>query len=274
MKEIPILFSTEMVQALLAGKKTMTRRVLNPQPIAEYFAWSNDYPGQQIKVDTKEEAKVILLRSPKTNRANFLHDVPKIYNGKGAKYHIGDLLWVKETYYAYGGWILNGLTKKGKERYKFVDLTIERGYSYLYEDCKPNKVLGLGSAKYDGIIGWFNRPSLFMPKAAAKIWLKVTGVKCERLQDITAADAIAEGIKQLAGFGYKKYNANELTCKKDLKVEDFTLVSPILSFLTLWESIYGDESLKANPWVFAYSFEVISTNGAPVKTADNEKSNG
>ena len=246
-----------MVIALLAGKKTMTRRVLNPQPEEEYFGWNGECQG---RVDNAKDANIILLRSPKIKKAVHVSDAHLIYNEKGSKYQIGDLLYVKESYYAFGKWVKNGLTKKGSQKFKFVDLTPD---AYLY-NYNPPKHIHKGKTEK---IGWYKKPSLFMPKAAAKIWLKVTGVKCERLQDITADDAIAEGIKKIEGLGYKHYTAKKRFTKEALKDGCPFLNSPILSFLTLWESIYGDESLKANPWVFAYSFEVISTTGAPIKNS-------
>lgn len=239
MKELPILYNTEMVIALLAGKKTMTRRVLNPQPEEEYFGWNGEC---QTRVDNAKDANIILLRSPKTKKAVHVSDAHLIYNEKGSKYQIGDLLYVRETYC----------------------LGSNKPYHYAASVCNP---------KFDKPnSGW--KPSIHMPKSASRIWLKVSGVKVERLQDISKEDAIAEGVKEIWGLGYKHYTAKKRFTKEELKDGCPFLNSPILSFLTLWESIYGDESLKANPWVFAYSFEVISTTGAPVKTADNEKSNG
>ncbi len=251
MKELPILFSTPMVQALLEGRKTMTRRVLNPQPTAEYFAWSNNFPGLQIKVDTKEEAKVILLRSPKTGRANFLNDAHRIYNNKGSKLKKDDLLWVRET------WCEPILFDGAEDDYFYKA-------SHGIHNCKH-------------ISGKWN-PSIFMPKAAARIWLRVTNVKCERLQDISEQDAIKEGIKTgitTEEHSYFIYPPKEKTkgfycgpCRIDgtyvSKNSAFLSDKPAFhSYMSLWESINGSGSSKKNPWVFVYEFEVVSTKGKP-----------
>lgn len=242
MKELPILYNTEMVMALLAGRKTKSRRtkgleIINENPDDFEFILSNHHHDFVFKNLKSESNKVC-----------------------HAKYNIGDLLYVKESYYVFGKWVKNGLTKKGSQKFKFVDLTLD---AYLY-NYNPPKHIHKGKTEK---IGWYKKPSLFMPKSAARIWLRVTDVKVERLQDITADDAIAEGIKKIEGLGYKHYTAKKRFTKEALKDGCPYLNSPILSFLTLWESIYGDESLQANPWVFAYSFEVISTTGAPIKNS-------
>jgi hypothetical protein len=98
-----------------------------------------------------------------------------------------------------------------------------------------------------GVEGWSSdlirqhmpwRPSIHMPKSAARIWLKVTDVKVERLRDISQEDAVAEGVKASPPFaiGY---------------------------FKNLWESINGAASWNANPWVWVVEFEVVSKNGKP-----------
>jgi hypothetical protein len=79
-------------------------------------------------------------------------------------------------------------------------------------------------------------PSMFMPRWASRITLEVTGVKVERLQDISEADAIAEGTTP--GFGGGPIREN---------------------FFCLWNSINGPFAADANPWVAAYTFRVIST---------------
>ena len=103
------------------------------------------------------------------------------------------------------------------------------------------------------------RPAIHMPKHAARIWLEVTGVRVERLQDISEKDAIAEGIELAEDFFgcpcWRDYSEPEgpdaSVCPED----------PIGSFQTLWESTGGDWA--ANPWVWAIDFKVLSTTGRP-----------
>ena len=76
------------------------------------------------------------------------------------------------------------------------------------------------------------RPSIFMPRRASRLTLEVTGVRVERLQEISEADAIAEGVGYHVG-------------------------GPVLAYRTLWKSINGAGSWKANPWVWRIEFRVL-----------------
>ena len=103
------------------------------------------------------------------------------------------------------------------------------------------------------------KPAIHMPKELARIWLEVTGVRVERLQDISEKDAIAEGIERTEDFFgcpcWRDYSEPEgpdaSVCPDD----------PIGSFQTLWESTGGDWA--ANPWVWVVDFKVLSTTGRP-----------
>lgn len=97
-------------------------------------------------------------------------------------------------------------------------------------------------------IKWENK--MFMPERHARHFIKITNVRCERLQDISEADAKAEGIEKAIGWkGYKDY------CIKN--VEFGYISNPILSFETLWVKINGQKSFELNPWLFVYEFELI-----------------
>lgn len=206
----PILFSTPMVQAILAGNKTMTRRYIkHKHPIEEVR------PVMRCDQNEKDWGKFILTDE---NGEDFLIKSP---------YQPGDVLWVKEQYYAYGKWVKNGLTKTGKQRYRF-DTSIT-GYQYSYPDAPENVLPNSTRETY----GWFKRSSLFMPRKAARIFLEVTDVKVERLQDITEEDAMKEGMK-LSSY-----------------------LSLIDRFRILWDSIHSPGAWKRNEWVWCYSFKQI-----------------
>lgn len=129
-------------------------------------------------------------------------------------YTKGDILWVRETW-AYDGW------------YKASCVT-------------PEKIL------------W--RPSIFMPKEACRIWLEITNVRAERLQDITESDSIREGIEII---GVEPIIKKEDRYYKDYLNPEQGCYSPRDSFHSLWWSINGYESWKANPWVWCISFKRI-----------------
>ena len=101
-------------------------------------------------------------------------------------------------------------------------------------------------------------PAIHLPMFAARIWLEVTSVRVERLQDISEEDAITEGIERADNFfgctcwkAYGEPEGADVVCPDD----------PIGSFRTLWESTGGD--WDANPWVWAIDFKVLSTTGLP-----------
>ncbi|MEC5157081.1 hypothetical protein [Chryseobacterium sp. MP_3.2] len=202
----PILFSTEMVQAILAGRKTQTRRIHGLQII-------NKNP------DIFGLGDVVL-----NNHYNFY----KLATEKGMmipmKYIEGDILWVRET---------------------FHDCSFYNEKSYLYkaEFTKDERSLVI----------W--KPSIFMPKEACRIFLKVTNVRCERLNDISEHDAIAEGIKLL----FNQDHGKNLPVYQDYRFsEEIGTITPTISFCSLWNSINAKKHpWKSNPWVWVYDFKRI-----------------
>ena len=206
-KTIPILFSTVMVKALLAGRKTMTRRIINPQPEHIFAGTANSF---------------ILQNSTR---------------------QVGDTLYVREAYYAFGVWVKNGLTKTGKQKWRFIDTTKKNAAKHHFvADGKPDHI-ALHTIR-DGDERWYKRPSLFMPKSIARIFLKITCVGVEKASDITHRDAISEGIENEFDT-YLDYRQKE-------KLGSYYL-SPVESFMSLWCT-----KNCAETWdnlVFFYSFE-------------------
>lgn len=190
MKERPILFSTPMVQAILEGRKTQTRRVVKQK----HLPFVENLLGGFL--------------NGKWNQR------PLPYGKKG------DHLWVRETF-----------TK-----------------------IEPNILLYRADEMFDGMeagdFGWSWKPSIFMPRAASRITLEVTNVRVERLQDISEADAVAEGIEKLGNillWTYKNYS----DAPKNRQL------SAVESYQTLWESINGAGSWNLNPWVWVVEFRRI-----------------
>lgn len=223
-KERPILFSTPMVQAILEGRKTMTRRVIK-----------ND--------------KVIELK-------------PEFALKLCPYGQIGDVLWVREAW-RLTGWNFN----LGRMTIEFADglITICPAYDptednmWLLNQVEALESKGIiepSTSEPDAFVftdkkhPW--KPSIHMPKNAARIWLRITNIKIERLHDIRSQDAIKEGIRNLCIAAWEDYNKPEYYCS-----------NPRNSFFSLWISINGTESFESNPLVWVIEFEVLSTTGKP-----------
>ena len=222
MRERPILLNAEMVRAVLDGRKTQTRRIMKVQPeSAEFesrFIIDSTKRGEIGKWCWAEPGVFI------NPRRSALFSCPF-----GA---VGDRLWVRETWMPdaprNGTWAdVEFYGCKGSplsmipERYRKPEHCIHR-------------------ASWDGseMVGW--TPSIHMPRWASRITLEITGVRVDRLQDISDSDAKAEGCWYGRGGGEP----------------DFA-VSPADHFPTLWASIYGEESWQANPWVWVIEFKRV-----------------
>ena len=200
----PILFNTEMVRAILDGRKTCTRRVIKPQPqsrLCYTYAGSHKgcigkwtYPNRGAHEFLGEEYKL-----PENIKDE---ELSKRWN---PPYHTDDILYVRETW------------KKAPNGY------------YYYEDWQRNDIAD--------VTKW--KPSIHMPKEAARIWLRVTDVRVERLQEMWASDASKEGI-----YFRKPTTADEM----------------LIAFAKLWNSTIKKADLDcfgwdANPYVWVIEFD-------------------
>ncbi|WP_432675078.1 hypothetical protein [Delftia sp. 11MD] len=226
MKERPILFSAPMVRALLAGTKTQTRRILKLKwgfdveerddgtlwPWAEHPDCDDDVwmPCQQGEIGDR-----LWVREAFRFPASLDHLSPSVCGDKAldAGYRTP---WAPTQFEADG-------SRTGEWR----------GFDTLPEKTRPGKL----------------RPGIHMPRWASRISLEITALRAQRLQDISDADARAEGIECMAGdpeCGYRNY--------LDQASQDWSL-SPRESFRSLWESINGPASWAKNPWVWVVEFE-------------------
>lgn len=236
----PILFSTPMVQAILEGRKTMTRRVIKPQPPEwiERFGYTMFTPEGHI------------------SGRGFWKGVPGD-EGPGEKFFKipygkpGDILWVRETW-RIGAWDENTgsiavdykvgnyarkewIRIKDSERFEkyWIESTDDAGNAGL----KLDKIGEYHWKPGEAPTRW--RPSIFMPREAARIFLKVKNIRVERLQDITEEDAKAEGL-------YNGYHTTETSTPAGTAKQ---------AFMWIWQKINGDESWLSNPWVWVVEFE-------------------
>lgn len=213
MKETGLMFKAPLVRAILEGCKTQTRRLVKPAPAA-------DQPLQHI---TTETGLVYARSIEQINPQNIRRIRWESPVGKP-----GDRIYVRETW-QHGNFPL-GPYQEGAPVFYRADYLHERDPDYADAERTVRR-------------NWL--PSIHMPKQAARIWLEITGVRVERLQQITEADCIAEGAPGGHGaIGGYHYNT-----------------TPLEQFRNLWESTGGDWS--ANPWVWAIDFKTISTTGRP-----------
>lgn len=143
---------------------------------------------------------------------------------------VGDMFWVRETFTKNEGY-----------------LPCDYGFVYKAE-------LGPKEIEYSKELEIKWKPSIFMPKEACRIFLKVTNVRIERLHDISGNDAKLEGIEasNIRTFpDYRDYTVSD----KLANYKKYPFLNPVQSFFSLWESINGTESLGSNPWVWVYDFE-------------------
>lgn len=210
----PILFSTAMVQAILEGRKTQTRRLIKPQPNFD-SAWKN-----YGKTDIPEISVSGSILGVNDGKGGVGCCVPNV----SINLHKGDILWVRETW-------------------QYSDDLQE---PYLYKEKELDEL----KPEYFKRMTW--KPSIFMPKAACRIFLEVTNVRVERLQDISEEDAKAEGIK-------KTWIADreELCLWKNYINNGRGSLDAVDSFQSLWKSINGKESWDANPWIWVYDFKRV-----------------
>ena len=200
MKERPILFSAPMVRALLAGKKTQTRRLLKPRH--DYFV---------------EDGKAYF--------EPYVYAVPESIEVPCPYGEPGDRLWVRETWCvmnkARTTCVTHGHHKKP-----------ERGWDIVFRADEQHQHRG-----------W--RSSLFLPRWASRITLEVTGVRVERVQDISEEDARAEGAEPYE-FSRRVYPSKHAAEEVSFSHRE--------GFHSLWNSINGAKSWQANPWVWVVEF--------------------
>lgn len=190
MADKPIIFSGPMVNALLAGRKTQTRRIIRDYSADDFVA--NDS-----------------IMGPKALRI-------------AAKFRVGDRLWVREQCATWG------------------DIATDAAYRATMGEADWTDLL------HDAKNGapWKVRTSIHMPRWASRLTLIVTDVRVQRLQDISEADAMADGV--------------DAVTMDDVPRQ--ATMSRRSDFAAFWNSLHGPQAWGANPWVVALTFTVHKCN--------------
>jgi hypothetical protein len=228
MKTYPILFSTEMVQAILDGRKTQTRRVVKPQP-----AETRAKDKHVIEVDA------YCTGAPKSGMAYYWKD-GGVWNSSErfkCKYgYVGDVLWVREEHL---------ITFSDDRKWITVEFKDGTTVKYYYKDISLNLLNRLYKRK---TIGKWQR-ARFLPKELARLFLKNVHTRAERLHDIDEEDSELEGVKKFFHSLFQEHRY------RDYLDAESQWRSAKSSFESLWISINGEESWEANPWVWVIEFE-------------------
>ncbi|HBY9530469.1 hypothetical protein AB9B74_08120 [Klebsiella aerogenes] len=229
MKERGMIFNGEMVRAILDGRKTQTRRIMKVQPEP-----SKSRPGDFWFSSKKLESMVHISdfapgNSPIADYHLFIQEHCCPFGA------VGDRIWVRETWARYN-----------------ID---QNSHDLAYRATTP--------ADWPEEGRW--RPSIHMPRWASRILLEITNVRIERLNAISPEDAESEGLEctNFTGFGdepglpsYPEPDVYFDPLKKQRKEY------PPEAFAGLWESIYGEGSWKANPWVWVIEFKRVEGGAA------------
>lgn len=223
MKDRPILFSGPMIRALLEGRKTQTRRIVKPQP--------NCKPHLLVVRD----------------RLSAMWGVPETHSNEVVPCPYGqpgDLLWVRETWAMESNLCYQDVYDKpgnplGPVRWHGNE---EEGRWFdcpRYRASEPETLLVTPDDESGEKMRW--KPSIHMPRWAARLTLELTDVRIERVQDISEEDAQAEGV-----------------ILRPTPVHRFA--DHRIAFTVLWESINGPTAWNLNPWVWALTFRVHQVN--------------
>lgn len=218
----PILYSGPMVRALLARHKTQTRRLVKPQP----RRWSDEHERQWHAHAINDG------RTPEWTWWEGPPHGPSMYHSVVCPYGVpGDLLWVRETC----TWDVEARIW----RYAADGASVEAATGYRIETPSPNR--------------WplLTVPSIHLPRAASRLTSKLTEIRVQRLQDISEADAKAEGAERLAMDD--DGNFYQIADKGTYRT----------GYAGLWNHINGERDgadWDSNPWIWAITFEVHKAN--------------
>lgn len=240
MKERPVIFNSEMVRAILDGRKTQTRRVMKVQPKP-----SETRPGDFWFSSKKLESMVHVSdfmpgNSPVADCHLFFQEHCCPFG------QVGDRLWVRETW--------GVVSHDFDENEQIIDWVPDRPATAIHEMPFGNGYYS-GHAIYsaDGEFTWGDddghgekscwKPSIHMPRKACRILLEITSVRVERLNSISEGGTKAEGYpvgREVDGGAH----------------------DPWLWFRDLWDGIYPDNSFKVNPWVWVIEFKRVGGSDA------------
>jgi hypothetical protein len=225
----PILFNTEMVKAVLEGRKKQTRRIIKPQPFIANGAFQFEH-----KKYTEDNHCYSELSEDHEKFDDFLISI----NPYG---QIGDRLWVRET------WC------HGHEVFMYRP----PNYWYKVQDAWGDiNILENEVDKIGGKLKW--KPSIFMPRDASRITLEITDIRVEGIRAISEDDCLKEGIDMESDHASLCIDIEACTTYENDLIDGSAIKTV---FSKLWDSINAKRgySFFSNPWCWAISFKVVKS---------------
>lgn len=231
-----ILFNTEMVRAIMDGRKSCTRRLVKPQPDEKHT-----FPLGFVTDSTEKKEVGCFGFGINEYGGSIQYAKPQ--------YQPGDILYVRETWERFECWNCDGDERGNCPKEPKKSVLDKTCGCYMYRATDEIS----GDAKW--------HPSIHMPKEAARIWLKVTNVRVERLQEITEAQTEEEGFLfippclHLTGENYCDIDG---PCGNKIKYCDMSageLFGKVLWDSTIKKSDIDIYGWDANPWVCVIEFE-------------------
>ena len=240
----PILFTDEMVRAILAGRKTQTRRPVKPQPKDPPEGWY---------ADAYNHSDRWCFWGPRGTKDSGRCTLPQFKCPFGK---VGDRLWVRETFcleHQVESDQPPPFTDGRPIRWEFAGMESDPEGADMwvqphYRATDPTPELAYEDSDGEPTVRW--KPSLHMPRWASRITLEITEIRVERVQEITEEEAKAEGV---------------LPCPHPISKDDECLDCYLdageysCSFLNLWDQLYAKKGLgvDANPWVWVIGFRRV-----------------
>lgn len=215
-----------------------------------------EIPKEQISKSVPILFSPDMVRSILNGTKTMTRRVVKDLNQKCPYGEVGSILWVRETHYVWGVWkqILNNVGapvfgKSGRMKWKFVP--VECKAEVCYSDNPPEFFKISKCDMLLGVATYYKRLARFMPRKYCRLYLEVTDIRIERLNDISNEDAEKEGINKVKRVLFSDY------AYRDYLNEGEVYRSAISSFRSLWEKINGIGTWDVNPWVWVVTFKQV-----------------
>ena len=250
----PILFSRPMVRALLAGEKGQTRRLLKRQPEAPRCIYDCDGADTTVTAHYTKGVKGLLARfewaMTRLNQTPAPFADGSTYDWSCPYGNVGDELWCRETWAYLGG---------DEDLYQREPRAVSYRATWDSDQCWqfPNR-----APFTDYVPGGKWRPSIFMPRWASRLTLRVTGIRVERAQSISEADAIAEGMAHYwKEMDYAASQAIEHRWDDAARAYGYEKTPPDYRglYAVLWDQINGKRApFASNPWTWVIDVERVT----------------